>query len=913
MSTATLPATQVLRAPLLQTKLLLPPVRSNRVERPRLFAQLDAGLAKPLMLVCAPAGYGKTTLVSSWLRTLSLPAAWLALDEDDNDPLRFLQSLAAALEQIVPALPGDALPADLATLLQARQPTPWRALLPRMLNPIAAQAAPVVLVLDDVHLLQAPPVLDLLAFVLEHLPPVLHLVLLSRVDPPLPLARLRVRDQLMEIRADRLRFTPEESARFLRDGMGLSLSGDEIATLERRVEGWIAGWQLAALSLQGTPDVAGFVAAFSGSHRYIMDYLAEEVLTYQPEPVRTFLLQTSILARLCGPLCRAVAGGNAADEDAGNVVDGQAMLELLEQKNLFVTPLDGERRWYRYHPLFADVLNRHLERLLPDQVPELHRRASLWFEQQMFIPEAVHHALLARDHEHAVELVEQHGCALLLRGEGGTLLDLLARVERQGQLRPWPTVLKAWALALSGHLDEVEPTLQPVEPLLAALEPTPMVQEVRGCMAALRAHRANQEGDTELAAHLAQQALDHLPECDPLACTLRSVAILVLGDASRVNGDLAAAQRAYREARRISQVADNLPMSLIAETALGEMLVEQGHLHQAAQLFSESLQRMTEPDGRVSPAAAGLYAGLSRVAYAWNDLEAAARYARQGLTLSRRSGDHDLEAVAHVFLARLGRAQGHLDQVQAAMQAAEHLLGESALSPNRSVWVQAALAHVCLVQGQPEPARQFVLQRGLTPEDEIPYRREAEYLVLVRLLLAQGDYGRARALAGRVRVQAEAAPRIGRVIEGLLLQALVYQGQQEYAQALAHLEQAFVLAQPERYVRPFLDEGEAMAKLLQRAKTHGLAPHVAAELLAALDSDGGSPRPFGQGLVEPLTERELEVLQRIAAGDSNQEIAEHLVISPATVKRHISNLYGKLGAASRTQALALARDRGLLR
>jgi len=590
------------------------------------------------------------------------------------------------------------------------------------------------------------------------------------------------------------------------------------------------------------------------------------------------------------------------------------MLEALEQKNLFVIPLDGERRWYRYHHLFADVLARRMEHMYPQHLAGLHRRASQWYEQNGLILDAIRHALLAGDQDRAVQLVEGNGCILLMAGEVTTLLQWVEAVESYAQTHPWLSILKAWALALTGHMDPVEPLLQAAERLLAPLEPTALVKIMLGAMATARAYRANIQGNTRSAVDFARQALDCLPDSDPLSRSLRSVATSILGDASSMNGDLAGAERAYMEAVRIGQAADNIHMAIIANSNLAEVLMEQGQLYQAARTYSETLPMATRPDGQRSRLADKVYAGVSIVSYEQNDLEASAQYAQQCLDLCRQWGSYDFQAVSHVMVARLEHSQGHPDRAQAAMRAAEQLISQRPMSPRLTIWVKSALARLWLAQGNMERLAHFVEQGGLTPGDEISYLREPEYLILLRLLLARGDYDAALALSERLFQKAEAAQRPGRAVEVLVLQALALQGKRDMAQALAALDQAIALAQPEGFVRVFLDEGEPMARLLYQAQVRHGGASYASELLAGLATPGRASAPTqrpAQLLIEPLSARELEVLKLIEAGHSNQTIAARLVISIATVKRHISTIYAKLGAQSRTQAIALGRELGL--
>ncbi len=886
--------------PLLATKFYFPPGRQNLVSRSRLIERLQQGVQCPLTLVSAPAGYGKTTLMSEWRAGVgrSIPAAWLSLDTNDDDPAHFLTCLIGALETIKPGQCEAA-----RALLQSPQPPSGQSILTVLLNELGQSDQPFVLVLDDYHYIAAQPVHEALTFILEHQPPQMHLVLLTRTDPPLPLARLRVRNQLVDIRADHLRFTPDEIAVFLNKVMGLKLSADDIAAMEARTEGWIAGLQLAALSMQGCQDIHGFVSAFTGSHYYIMDYLVEEVLKLQPERVRSFLLETSILDRMCGPLCDAVV-----EADRKEPVEGQAMLEALEQMNLFLIPLDDERRWYRYHHLFADVLNRRLEHLFPHQLLELHRRASQWYELNGFIPEATHHALMAGDQRRVAQLVEQNGCSLIMRGEVVTLLKWIEAVESYSQTHPWLAIQKAWALSLTGRLDQVEQTLQPAERLISSLEPTVEVRIMLGTIAAARAYSANMQGEARLAADFARQALEYLPDNDPFPQSLRSVATAALGDASWITGNVEEARLAYTEAVRIGQAADNIHMVIIANSNLAHILMELGRLHQAARIYSETLQMATRPDGQRSPLADGIYAGLSRVSYEWNHLEVAAQYTHRCIALCRQWENYDLLAVGYAMLARLEHVQGNPEKAQEAMRAAEQLAGEYPLSPRQSIWIKSSLAHLWLAQGNLEQPSHLVQQSGITIADDIPCLREPEYLVLLRVLLAQGDHDAALELSERLLKPAEATHRMGQVIEILVLQALAYQGKKELAQALAALEKALSLAQPEGYVRTFLDEGEPMAKLLYQAKSHRMGIGYAAELLSAMGEATGITQSPAQLLIEPLSLRELEVLKLIEAGYSNQEIAAKLVISIPTVKRHISNIYAKLGVESRTQAISRGRE-----
>ncbi len=661
----------------------------------------------------------------------------------------------------------------------------------------------------------------------------MHLVLLSRTDPPFPLSRLRVRNQLVDIRADQLRFTRDEIAIFLNEIMRLRISAEDLAAIEVRTEGWIAGLQLAALSMQNCQDIHGFVSAFTGSHYYVMDYLVEEVLKLQPPNISTFLLQSSILKRLCGSLCEAVI-----DADPTSPVDGQATLETLEQMNLFLIPLDDERHWYRYHHLFSDVLNKRLKHQFPHLLPELHRRASQWYEQNGFISEAIQYALAAGDQNRAAQLIEQNGCFLLMSGEVSTLLNWTSAIEFQSEAHPWLAIQKAWAQALTGNLDQVEPTLQAPEQLLSSLEPTIEVRTMQGTIAAARAHCANSRGNSQLCCGICSKSIaSSCPTAVPSLKAYEVVATSILGDASWVNGNLEEAIHAYTEAIRIGKEANNLHMVIIANSNIAEILMEQGQLHRAAYTFTQSLQMAVRPDGQRSPLAARIFAGMGRLAYEQNRLDDAEQNIHQCLDLSRIWGDIGQQAYAYAIQARLELARNNPEQAREAMREAELLTGERPLSPHWSIQVRSELARVWLAQGNLEKLSQRIQKRGLTIKDEIPYQRESEYVLLLRLLLAQGDHEAAVLLSNRLLQQAETTGQMGLVIGVLILQALAFQGKKETEQALAALERALALAQPEGYVRVFLDEGEAMTRLLCQVQSRQPGNGYAAELLSRIGKE----------------------------------------------------------------------------
>jgi LuxR family transcriptional regulator, maltose regulon positive regulatory protein len=883
---------------MLRTKFYVPPIRSTQIDRPRLSSLINAGLDRSLILVSAPAGYGKTTLVSRWLKETHLASAWLSLDAGDNDPIRFLQYLLAVLVPIAPGIEND-----LPGMLQGIRPAQFEELVNLLTNELASFSDPFVLVLDDFHVIHSEAVLKILAQLLEHLPPQMHLAILTRADPPLPLARLRVRSQLLDIRAEQLRFTQAEVAAFLNETMRLTLSVDDLSALEARTEGWIAGLQLAALSMQGSKDIHAFVSAFTGSHHYIMDYLVEEVLKNQPKEVGVFLLQTSILERLSGALCEAVV-----DVEAAKPVDGQGMLEALEEMNLFVIPLDDDRHWYRYHHLFADVLRKRLEHQYPQRLPELHRCASSWYEQNGFIAESINQAIAAGDQDRAAHLIEENGCFLLMSGEVATLLNWADAIEFQSDARPWLAIQKAWALALTGDLERVEPTLHAPEELLAPLEHTVEVRTMLGTIAAARAQCANSRGNSQLAAEYAQEALRQLPDCSSISQSIRSVSTSILGDASWVNGNLEEAIRAYTEAVQIGREAHNLNMVIIANTNIADILLIQGQLHRAADIYTQCLQMAVRPDGQRSPLAANIFDRMARLSYEWDRLDDAEHNNRQCKELSRIWGDIGQQAYAFAIQAQLEQARNNPEKAREAMREAELLIAEHPHSPIWSIQVRYDLTRVWLAQGNLERPSETIQKRGLKIENEIPYQRVSEYVLLLRVFLARGDYADAILLSNRLLQQAETTGQMRMVIEVLILQALALQGKKEIEPALAALERALTLAQAEGYVRMFLDEGEAMTRLLCQAQSRQVGGGYAAELLSRIGKASGMTQPSMQLLSVPLTVREVEVLKLIETGCSNQDIADQLVISMPTVKRHISNIYAKLGVESRTQAVAIGKE-----
>ncbi len=907
-------------SPILATKLYIPPPPPQAVVRPRLIERLNAGLHRKLTLIAAPAGCGKTTLISAWVagwaqRDPLVRAAWLSLDEGDNDPTRFLTYLVTAVQTIAPDIgPG------LLAGLQSPQPPSPDVILTALLNDLTTLPDPFVLILDDYHLLDAPPIDAALTFLLEHLPPQMHLVLATREDPSLPLVRLRARGQLCELRASDLRFTPAEAAGFLNDTMGLALAADDVAALETRTEGWIAGLQLAALSLQGHPDRPGFIRAFAGDHRYIADYLVDEVLQRQPAPVRHFLLQTAILDRLHGPLCEAVTGQPG----------GQARLAALERGNVFVVPLDDQRAWYRYHHLFADVLYAHLLAEQPEQVATLHQRAGAWYEQNDLLSEAIRHALAAEDFERAADLVERALPAMRRsRQEAMVLGWIKALPDDLLRVRPVLGVGYAGVLLASGQLEGVEARLRDAERWLdppAGIRERPAapaaamvvvdVAEFRrlpGSIAMFRAGQALARGDGPATVHYARRVLDLVSEDDHL---LRGGAAGLLGLAYWASGDLEAAHRAFAAGMASLQKAGNIADAVGGVIALADIRMTQGRLGEARRTYEQALQLARAHGDPVLRGTADMYVGLSELAREQNDLEAATQHLRRSKEQGEHTGFPQNPYRWRVAMARLRQAQGDLDGALILLDEAERRY-VSDFYPNVRP-VAAWKARVWITQGRVSDAFDWAREQGLAVEDALSYRREFEHLTLARVLLAhyQSDgtdraMQEAQGLLARLRQAAEAGERAGSVIEILVLQALAHQLQGDLPGALAPLQRALALAEPAGYVRIFVDEGAPMAALLQEAAHHGIAPRYVRQLRAALGQAADRP-PANQGLLEPLSGREREVLRRLGTDLTGPEMARELMVSLPTLRTHTSNIYSKLGVTSRRAAVRRAQELDLL-
>jgi LuxR family transcriptional regulator, maltose regulon positive regulatory protein len=870
---------------ILANKLFVPPARPNVVPRPRLSERLNGALTRRLTLISAPAGFGKTTLVSEWVAGCGRPVAWLSLDEGDKDPARFLVYLIAALQTIAPDLG-----AGILGMLQSPQPPSPKAVMTALLNELTTVQAKFILVLDDYHLVRSNPIDQALTMLVDHSPPQMHVVIATREEPTLPLSRLRARSQLAELRAADLRFTPSEAAVFLNQVMGLNLKAEEIALLETRTEGWVAGLQLAAISMQGQQDTARFLQAFTGSHRYVLDYLVEEVLHQQPERVQTFLLHTAILDRLCGPLCEALL---LAPQGSG-----QATLEEIERANLFIVPLDQERRWYRYHHLFADVLRQRLHQSAAD-VNEYHKRASQWFEAQRLGMEAFHHAAAANDVERAERLMDGNGIS---RHDRGAVTAILAWLESlpEAVLNARPSLWwrHASLLLVNGHTTGVEEKLQAAEAALQGSVADDKTRNLIGQIAAARATLAltRYEAETMLAQSL--RALAHLHPSD---LTTRTSATWTLGLAHYLRGNRIAAGRAFAEAITLGQASGDTFTTILATIGLGNVQEAENQLQLAARTYRHVLHLAGDQPLQIVYEA---HLGLARVLYEWNDLDAAEQHGRQSLHLALQYEDViDRYIVCEIFLARLKLVRGDASGA-AAMLAKTSQSARRRNFVHRLPEIAAAQVLTLLRQGDRAAAAQLADTFSLSASR-------------ARVLLVRGEASAAIALLEPLRQQAEAKGWADERLRAMVLLALAYRAGGEQQQAMQLLGDALTLAEPADSVRLFADEGRPMAELLCEAAARGMKPGYTGKLLAVLESElrpsaGTSPMPEGLAGAEPLTQRECEVLQLIAQGLSNQQIGERLFLALDTVKGHNRRIYEKLQVQRRTEAVARARHLGLV-
>ncbi len=916
-------------APILSTKLFIPPPRPKVVLRPRLTGQLNEGLLanRKLILISAPAGFGKTTLVSEWVASCDQKVAWLSLEEADNDPTNFLAYFVTALQTIAPKIGAGILAA-----IQSPQLPSTESLLPALLNEIVVLPDNFILVLDDYHVIDSKPVDAALTFLLEHLPYQMHLVIVTREDPDLPLARLRARGQLTELRAVDLRFSPTEASEFLNRMMGLDLSTENISALEARTEGWIAGLQLAAISMQGREDVASFIQSFTGSHRFVLDYLVEEVLQRQPEYIRSFLLQTAILDRLCASLCNAVTERQ----------DGKEILDILDRSNLFLIPLDDQRRWYRYHHLFAEVLQTYLKELQPDPVSTLHQRASIWFQQNDLPAEAIRHALAAEDFSRAANLAELAWPDWRWAAQSIIMwLDWVNALPKElVHARPVLSIAYAQALLNAGKVEAAESRLLDAERWLETISDRPrdqatgmvvvdeeQYQSLPVSLAITRAYHAQAIGDWTGTVMYTRQALDLLPEEDH---SMRGTATMLLGLAYWANGDLEAADRTFSNGLAIRQKAGHILDTIDAAFVLAAMKTVLGHLHDAVRTCEYALQLATEHGEPIPQGTEDVYIEISKLHREQGDLDAAA----QDLAVSKNLGEKVLLPDWHhrwcMAQARLKETLGDLDEALDLLDEAERLFIRTPL-PNLQP-ISAMKVRIWVLQGKLAKAQEWAHEKGLSHDDDLSYLREFEHITLARVLIARyksdrvDDFIReAVELLVRLLKAAEEGRRLSSVIEILILHALANEAQGNLPPALVSLEHALTLAEPEGYIRIFVDEGEAMRSLIEklsRNRDHPLSGYMD-KLLAAfaqpmpsqqstISNEKSKIRNQRSALVEPLSESEIEVLRLLRSELSGPEIAHERMVSLSTIRTHTQHIYVKLGVNNRRAAIRHAEELGLL-
>ncbi len=900
-----LPPLEGVREPLIKTKLSAPQVRARLVSRPRLLNLMAEGVSRALTLVSAPAGYGKTTLLTDWIaeavarKSRGAPnAGWLALDEEDDNPVRFASYLVAALENAASTSLGES-----QAVLRSFPPLPLQDILRVVINEAHALPQPVCLVLDDYQFISAPAIHAGLAFLLDHLPTMMHLVIATRSDPPLPLARLRARSQLTEIRADQLRFTSDEAAAFLSQVMGLSLTSDDILALDSRTEGWIAGLQMAALSMRGRTDFSAFIRAFSGSHRYILDYLADEVLNRQSSDVQQFLVLTSVLDRMCAPLCSAVTGDTEAM--------ARERLEYLDRANLYLIALDDERCWYRYHHLFADLLKARLKQSEAGLMPRLHVRASEWHEHNGHDAEAIQHAFWAADYERAASLIEQRGPPLWTGGDP-SLLMLAARLPAEALLsHPKLSLYQAWLWIAQGQTQTALPLLRKLTetfPADATSSEAVWMRSVAGLFAAYIDFTATGEAPKPLPDY---HDFGLIPEQD---LGLRDTAELAYAMLTYRFGDADLAAEIVAGSVQRDLAANGVLAIFTGIPFLARVRLMQGRLREAAAWCQDYLPSADSPEKRYLYGAGGLAIILGEILREWNDLEGAEEHIRKGLQASEPSSNVLYVTIGQSALARLQLARGDLAAVHETLRGLEQRLEGRAVPPDMQDEIDALKVRLWLAQGDLARAGQWAdhIRFGETPDRKI----ELNLLTLARVRIAQGQYHEAQHILETMGRISGLDGRMGRQLRRTLLLAIALAGQGQWPQAFGTLESCLSLAEPEGHMRALLDAGEGARSLLD-AYIHTPRPAHSAYVRKLLDAfpkaAQASPVAHTQAeLLEPITPRELEVLRLMAEGDSNRQIAAKLVIAEGTVKFYVHNILEKLQVHSRTQALLKAKELNLI-
>jgi len=906
-------------APILVTKFFIPPVRKGIVERRGLINRLNDGLDCKMTLISAPAGFGKTTLISHWVDNFkhgkefeeqTTFIAWLSLDENDNDPVRFLTYFVTAINQVKES--GNQLGSGTLAILQSAQSSIDANVVIPLINDLAMNNSKIIFVLDDYHLIEAQTIHGIIAYLIENLPPQLHLIIATRQDPPFTLSRMRACNQLNELRAVNLRFTPAEVADFLNHVMGLNLSAPDISELESRTEGWIAGLQLAAISIQGHQDRAEFIKAFTGGHRLVLDFLIEEVLDQQTEEIKNFLLKTAILKRMTGPLCNAITGQE----------NGQDTLETLNRANLFIVPLDEERRWFRYHHLFADLLQLQLVSRKKDLINALHSKAAIWHETMGDLSEAVHHALEAGESETAVRLIERGAVAAIDNSDFRFILDTVKRLpESVVQNSPWLFIYHAWALLLTGHVEASNPKLKKIDGLLDQIYDYDEIQqrEMLGNIAGLRMISASWNRRHEELPEYSRQVREFLPENN----WIRGLCAIMLGGFYWGNGNLAASIDAFAESAHAGEASGNKMVAVSGACNQAESLELAGHLVQAVDLLQDTFSK-AEQDGRLLPVAGYIHIGLARVCYEFNRLDEANQHLLEAIKLGQQMADRRAEKIIYGLLTRIEIAEFDFENAYRSVQNTQHAVPIDEVdydlrgSDYPQVWLW-------LKTNKIRKLERWFKEKPICIEEVTHFKTKFTLTMHARVLMAlyrehQDEIfiRKAIELLDNLLELAENNGWGGKVIKILALQAVTFHEIGKPKLAQIKLAQALTLAKPDGYIRTFVDEGPLMAALLYEALKHEMMPDYVQRLLAAFpktcpkEGNSTSPRVDQSELVEPLSDREIEVVELLAKGLTNQGVAEKLFLSVHTIKTHTRNIYGKLNVNNRTQAVNRARTLGIL-
>ncbi len=923
--------------PILITKFHIPPIHPNSISRTHLIQKLDENLwyckdlrfMRCLTLIAAPAGYGKSTLLCEWLSSYKHPVAWITFEESDNDPLRFLQYVIAALQNIHPGFGAAEL-----NIIQSIQSADLDSIIASVIssieNEIARIAQPLFLVFDDYHTLQDLRIHQIVKHMLDHLPENLSIVIATRADPPLQLSRLRGRRQMIEVRANDLRFTGSEAATFFRQVMHLNLSDSDIAILMENTEGWIAGLQMAALAMQGQDDPADLINNFNGRERFIIDYLFDEVLNRQPIDIQNFLIQTSILERMCGSLCDAVLSNLSKDGSTGftsfqtDLTTSQEVLEYLDRSNLFIVPLDHERRYFRYHHLFADLLRHRLNRQFPDLVTFLHARAAQWFDNQDDTSAAFTHWIAAKEYLKASDLIIRSGYQRIKMGNISQLLTWLQKIPLEITFsKPWLCVFNSWILIFTGHFSEAETYLSAAERVLLPINQssTPEILEQYGHIAAAREYLASRNQDTGKITYYANLALKYVALDDLL---IRSLISLFLGTGRYLSDQYDLAQEAWIEAARLGKLDGNTIISVNALCSLAELYHIRGKLQNAFEIYQEAAQLACDGKGKPYPVAAEVYVGRARLYYEWHDFQAAEADLYTASQIFKLYPNFDLQVEYAITLSRLRLAQG--DLVAANKLILEITQTDRQANSKTSTALLAAQIYLYRKMGDLVMVKQVIEHRDWELANKNLFLWADAFIEFAQVMTAQQEFDSAHCLLEEIRLKLEPFGFWKHILKTMIVQACILDQQDKHDLALAQMQHALTLAEPEKYVHLFIDEGEAAKSLIAKcgsgsSSTTDIHRWISykEKLMAAFKNTPAERSIPNQkkdiqypGLIEPLTERELEVLQLITDGLSNKEIANKLVVTVGTVKTHTSNIYSKLNVQGRTKAIAKARELHLI-